>query len=166
LFMADGSDQPDDLIRCYRVMQDGWDCVFGSRFMRGSHTTHYPWLKLAINRLVNQTIRMMFWTSHNDMTNAFKLYRKHVIQACQPLRACHFNITIELSLGALIRGYSIARIPISWHGRTWGSTHLKLRDMGRRYLHTLLVMYSTRALVLDDIVVADERPQTPQKDPE
>lgn len=161
IVMADLSDSPDDVVRCYRKLEEGYDCVFGSRFIKGSSVTHYPRLKLYVNRLVSVLIRAMFMTSHNDLTNAFKMYRRHVIESITPLHAAHFNITIEMSLSALIRRYRIATIPISWQGRTWGSSNLRLRQMGRRYLATLLKIWFERLLILDDLMQesSDAQPQ-------
>lgn len=156
IVMSDRSDNPVDVVRCYRKIEEGYDCVFGSRFLRESNVTHYPKFKLLCNRIVNYAIKVMFFTRHNDMTNAFKVYRRHVIQAIQPLHACHFNITIELSLSCLIRRYRIATIPISWSGRTWGSSNLHLRAMGRRYLATLLMIWCQRLLILDDTLQDSE----------
>jgi dolichol-phosphate mannosyltransferase len=152
VFMADLSDDPDDVVRYYRKILEGYDCVFGSRFVKGSNTQSYPWLKLIVNRLVNHAIRVIFWTRFNDLTNAFKAYRREVIDECGPYRACHFNITLELSLSALIRNYEIAQIPISWHGRKWGRSNLRLREMGRKYLCTLLMLLFQRMLIQDDVV--------------
>ncbi len=152
IVMADKSDHPADVVRCYRKLEEGYDCVFGSRFMPGSRVTHYPRVKLIANRIVNQMIRAMFLTRHNDMTNAFKVFRRHAIESIQPLHACHFNITIELSLSCLIRKFRIATIPISWSGRTWGSSNLRFRAMGRRYLATLLMIWCQRLLILDDTI--------------
>lgn len=151
-YMADRSDHPQDAVKCYRKIAEGYDCVFGSRFIRGSHVTNYPRLKLVVNRIVNKLIQWAFWTSHNDLTNAFKAYRTYVIRECGPYRACHFNITIELSLSALIRNYDIAIVPIDWQGREWGSSNLRLREMGRRYLSTLLQVFFTKILIRDDIL--------------
>lgn len=117
--MADLSDSPKDAVQCYRKIEQGYDCAFGSRFIKGSKVTAYPPVKLVANRIVNKMIQILFWTRHNDLTNAFKLYRRHVIESIKPLHAAHFNITIELSLSALIRHYRIAMLPISWSGRTW-----------------------------------------------
>lgn len=152
LVMADLSDDPEDVVRCYRKIEEGYDCVFGSRFIPGSSVTNYPPIKLVVNRLVNRMMQIMFMTKHNDLTNAFKVYRDHVIRAILPLQASHFNITIELSLSALIRRYKIASLPISWNGRTWGQSNLKLRSMGRRYLATLLSIWFERLLILDDLI--------------
>src|SRR5262249_41022785 len=104
------------------------------------------------NRIVNRCIQLVFWTSFNDLTNAFKAYRTAVIRDCGPYRACHFNLTLEMSLGALIREYQIAQIPIRWYRRTWGSSKLKLREMARRYLSTLLMMLFQRHLIADDLL--------------
>ncbi len=150
--MADLSDSPGDVVACYRKIEEGYDCAFGSRFIKGSRVSHYPRLKLVFNRMGNAVIRLMFMTRHNDLTNAFKVYRRRVIEDISPLHACHFNITIEMSLSALIRGYRIATIPITWSGRTWGQSKLRLREMGRRYLATLLMIWFERILILDDLL--------------
>ncbi len=150
--MADRSDWPEDVVRCYRLIEQGYDCVFGSRFMRGSRTTGYPRVKYIANRVGNKVIQAMFLTRHNDLTNAFKMYRRDVIESITPLHAAHFNITIEMSLSALIRGYRIAMVPIHWSGRTWGSSKLRLREMGRRYLCTLIKIWCERILIQDDVM--------------
>ncbi len=152
VYMADLSDSTDDVVAYYRKIREGYDCVFGSRFIKGSEVQNYPPVKLLVNRIVNRCIQFMFWTRFNDLTNAFKAYRTAVIRDCGPYRACHFNLTLEMSLGALIRDYHIAQIPIRWYGRTWGSSNLKLGEMGRRYLSTLLMMFFQRHLIADDLL--------------
>ena len=152
VYMADLSDSPEDVVAYYRKIREGYDCVFGSRFIKGSEVQNYPPVKLFVNRIVNRCIQFMFWTRFNDLTNAFKAYRTAVIRDCGPYRACHFNLTLEMSLGALIRDYHIAQIPIRWYGRTWGSSNLKLGEMGRRYLSTLLMMFFQRYLIADDLL--------------
>jgi len=158
--MADLSDDPQDVIAYYRKICEGYDCVYGSRFIKGSHVENYPWFKLCVNRVVNTAIRFLFRAPFNDLTNAFKAYRTSVLRECGPFKACHFNITLELSLSALIRNYKITQIPINWYGRTWGSSNLRLTEMGRRYLCTVLMFFCQRVLIKDDIVedqLANER---------
>lgn len=152
IYMADESDHPEDVVAYYNKLQEGYDCVYGSRFMRGSEVDKYPIVKLIVNRIVNRCIQLMFWTRFNDLTNAFKAYRMEVIDDCGPYHASHFNITLEMSLGALIRRYHIAQIPIRWSGRTWGSSNLRLAEMGRRYLSTVLTIFFQRYLIGDDVL--------------
>lgn len=152
LYMADASDNPADVVLYYNEICNGYDCVFGSRFIKGSKVSNYPSVKLLVNRLVNTMLRLLFWTRFNDLSNSFKAYRSYVLRECGPFRASHFNITIELSLSAIIRNYNILQVPISWQGRTWGSSNLHLREMGRRYLSTLIKIYFEKTLIRDDII--------------
>jgi len=138
IVMAEGSDAPEDLVKCYNKLAEGYDCVFGSRFIDGSEVIDYPVHKLVLNRLANLFIRVLFGQRFNDFTNAFKLYRREVIAGLQPILSHHFNLTVELPLKALIRGYSFAVVPISWKNRKAGISKLNIREMGSRYLFIVL----------------------------
>jgi len=152
IYMGDRSDDAADVVSYYRKLEEGYDCVYGSRFIAGSKVEGYPTTKLILNRIVNKSIQLLFWTRFNDLTNAFKAYRAEVLRDCGPFTACHFNITIEMSLGVLIRRYYIAQIPVNWSGRTWGSSKLSVFKMGRRYLSTLLMLFFQRILISDDLL--------------
>jgi dolichol-phosphate mannosyltransferase len=141
VMMADESDDCRDVIRYWQVLNEGWECVFGSRFMPGGGTIDYPRLKLLLNRLVNFGIRVLFGVPLNDTTNAFKAYRRTVIEGCRPLIAPHFNLTVELPLKSIVRGYSWAVIPITWRNRRTGEAKLKLKEMGSRYLFIVLYVW-------------------------
>jgi dolichol-phosphate mannosyltransferase len=138
VMMGDLSDSPADLVRFYHKMQEGYDCVFGSRFIRGGKTYDYPMLKLMINRLANTIVQVALGLRYNDATNAFKLYRKETITGLKPFLAHHFNLTLELPLKAIVRGYSYAVLPNSWTNRKTGISKLKIREMGSRYFFILL----------------------------
>lgn len=150
IVMADGSDAPDDLIKCYRLLADGYDCVFGSRFIAGGRVIDYPVHKLFLNRMANTFIRILFRQRFNDFTNAFKLYRREVIAGLQPILSHHFNLTVELPLKAIIRGYNFAVVPISWRNRKVGVSKLKLREMGSRYLFIVLYCFIEKQLSRGD----------------
>jgi dolichol-phosphate mannosyltransferase len=133
IMMADESDDCRDVVRYWKILNEGWDCVFGSRFMPGGGVIDYPWLKLRINRLANLFIRLLFRISLNDTTNAFKAYRRSALDGCRPLLAAHFNLTVEIPLKAIVRGYSWTVVPITWRNRCTGTAKLKIKEMGSRY---------------------------------
>jgi len=133
IMMADASDSPEDAVRYWRLLNDGWECVFGSRFVKGGRVEDYPRLKLLVNRLANLLVRIGFNIPLNDTTNAFKAYRRTVIDGCRPFLAPHFNLTVELPLKAIVRGYTWTVIPISWQNRKYGEAKLKIKEMGSRY---------------------------------
>ena len=131
----------NERVRYHRLLEEGYDCAFGSRFMRGSIIRDYPPFKLVLNRMVNFGIRMLFRHGYNDTTNAFKAYRREVIETIQPLLSNHFNLTVELPLKAVVRGHSYGIVPISWTNRTAGSSKLGLKEMGSQYLFIILYVF-------------------------
>ena len=153
--MADASDDPADVVAYYRILRDEAECVFGSRFISGSELIDYPRFKLVINRLVNLVIRMLFHVPCNDFTNAFKGFRRYVIDGCRPLVSPHFNLTIELPLKAITRGYTFKVVPISWRNREAGVSQLLLKEQGSRYLFTLLSVWFEWLLVRQDYLRRD-----------
>ncbi len=144
IMMADESDDCRDVVRYWNLLNEGWDAVFGSRFVKGGGVIDYPWLKLRVNRIANLFIRMMFGIRLNDTTNAFKAYRATVIEGCRPLLSPHFNLTVELPLKTIVRDYTWTVIPITWRNRHSGSTKLKMKEMGSRYLFICLYIWLER----------------------
>lgn len=141
IMMADESDDSRDVVRYWRELESGYDCVFGSRFIKGGGTIDYPWVKLVLNRMANKFLQMLFNIRLNDTTNAFKAYRREVIEGCRPLISPHFNLTVELPLKAIVRGYSWTVIPITWKNRRSGVAKLKIKEMGSRYLFICLYVW-------------------------
>jgi dolichol-phosphate mannosyltransferase len=150
IVMADGSDDPRDVVLYYRVLEAGYDCAFGSRFMPGAVVRDYPRLKRYINRLVNTGIRVIFRHGYNDTTNAFKAYRREVIEQLHPLISPHFNLTVEMPLKAITRGFSYAIVPTSWTNRSTGESKLALQEMGSRYLFIVLYVFLEHHLTRGD----------------
>ena len=152
IVMADGSDSAQDVVKYYRELQEGYDCVFGSRFVRDAYVVDYPSHKLIINRMANRFIQILFGLPYNDTTNAFKLYRREVIQGISPLISHHFNLTVEIPLKAIVRGYTYSIVPITWKNRKSGMSKLKIREMGSRYLFIVLSILLERWLSRGDYV--------------
>jgi dolichol-phosphate mannosyltransferase len=150
IVMADGSDSPEDVVSYYRVLAAGHECAFGSRFVPGARVIDYPRTKLILNRIVNAGIRVLFRHGYNDTTNAFKAYRREVIETLQPLLSNQFNLTVELPLKAVARGHEFEVIPISWTNRATGASKLKLQEMGSRYLFIVLYVLLERHLSKGD----------------
>lgn len=157
IMMADGSDSPKDLITFYETMlNEKVDCVFGSRFDRGGSISGYPKLKYLLNRLANHLVRIVFNIGYNDCTNAFKLYSRRAIDGIQPLLSPHFNLTLEMPLKAIVRGYSFRVIPNSWANRKYGASKLKIKEMGSRYFFIFLYCLIEKYFSKGDYMKAGE----------
>lgn len=141
IMMADCSDDPADAVKYWQILQGGRECAFGSRFVKGGRVFDYPRVKLLVNRLANFFIRVMFAIPLNDTTNAFKAYRRTVIDGCRPFLSPHFNLTVEIPLKAIVRGYSWTVVPISWRNRRHGEAKLKIKEMGSRYFFICMYVW-------------------------
>jgi len=150
IVMADASDDPEDVVKFLHELDSGYDCVFGSRFMKGGKIYDYPGLKLVVNRLANLFIRVVFGMKYNDTTNAFKMYRRETIRGLGPFLSHHFNLTVELPLKAIVRGYSYSILPNSWRNRKTGESKLKIKEMGSRYLFIVLYCLMEKWLSVGD----------------
>ena len=148
--MGDMSDDPLDLVKFYRKIEQGYDCVFGSRFKKGGRTINYPFLKYILNRITNNLIRILFGIKYNDVTNAFKMYRKDTLEGLTPFLSHHFNITVELPLKAIIRGYKYAVIPNSWVNRKDGKSKFRIKEMGSRYFFIIIYCFIEKWLSRGD----------------
>ena len=138
IVMADASDDPRDVVMYWKELNSGYHAVFGSRFIKGGGVVDYPWVKKVLNRAANGFLQLMFRHGLNDTTNAFKAYRRTAIEGCKPFLAPHFNLTVELPLKTIIRGYSWSIVPITWRNRKTGESKLKIKEMGSRYLFIAL----------------------------
>jgi dolichol-phosphate mannosyltransferase len=164
--MADASDEPTDVVEYYRILRDRAECAFGSRWIRGANRSGYPGFKLGINRATNTLIRLMFGLRYNDATNAFKGYRRCVIDGCRPFVSRHFNLTIEMPLKAITRGYTYEVIPIAWNNRAIGASSLVLKEQGSRYLFVLLSVWFEWLLVRHDYRRPSSESFSPWRDEE
>jgi dolichol-phosphate mannosyltransferase len=165
IVMADDSDDPDDVVRYWYVLRDRADCAFGSRFIAGGAARDYPWPKLVLNRMANTFIRWLFRLPYNDVTNAFKGYRASVVAGCRPFLSPHFNLTVELPLKAIARGYTYEVLPIGWRNRTEGRSSFHIREMGSRYMYIILVVWLERLLTRGDYRRQPDQPFTPWPSP-
>jgi dolichol-phosphate mannosyltransferase len=159
IFMGDGSDSADDLVSFYRILvQKNYDAVFGSRFIPGGKTIDYPLLKLILNRLANNMIRLLFGLKYNDVTNAFKLYRAETIKGLKPFLSSHFNLTVELPLKVIARGYSYTWLPNQWTNRKKGESKLRIKEMGSRYIFIILYCFLEKYLTRGDYLKDKNQP--------
>ena len=148
IMMADFSDDIEDLKKYIDYIErDNLDAVFGSRFIEGSKIYDYPKKKLILNRIFNNIVKILFWNSYNDYTNAFKIYRLSVLKSFQPFVSESFNIFLEIPLKIISRKYSYKIIPISWKNRNTGKAKFNIKELRSKYLFTLFYCFIEKILL-------------------
>jgi len=145
---ADGADAPKDVLRYFQLISDGHDCAFGNRFDPKASVTGYPPFKRVVNRMANWFLSKFAKSGkYRDFTNGFKCYRRHVIDDMQPLVSGQFNITIEMSLKAVLAGYKFAVVPNDWKQRDAGTSNFNVLRQFPPYFATLVYCLSRRYLL-------------------
>lgn len=149
IMMSDGSDDLDDLKKYYEAISqnESIDAVFGSRFIEGSKVYNYPIKKLILNRIFNRMVSIIFFSRFNDYTNAFKIYKKESLIKVMPIVSESFNVFLELPLKILVRKMSFKVIPISWTNRKIGKSKFVIKELGSKYLFTLLYCWLEKVLL-------------------
>lgn len=148
IFMADKSDNLDDLITYYNnISTKNLDAVFGSRFLKGSKVKGYPVIKLFLNRIFNFIVKIFLMSNYNDFTNAFKIYKREMLISFAPLISEDFNIFLELPMKTISRFYKFTVIPISWDGRIKGTSNFYIKELGSKYFFTLLYCFFEKILL-------------------
>ena len=148
IMMADQSDDINDLINYNNLInKENYDAILGSRFLKKSKVTKYPFQKLILNRLFNYFVSLIFWNTYNDYTNAFKIYKKQTLVEISPLISESFNIFLEIPLKIISRNYKYKIIPINWIGRTKGESKFKIKELGSKYLFTLIYCFIEKNLL-------------------
>jgi dolichol-phosphate mannosyltransferase len=148
IVMADRSDDINDLIKYNELMNSGnYDAILGSRFLKDSKVAEYPIRKLILNRIFNFFVGLIFWNKYNDYTNAFKIYKKKSLLEIKPLISESFNIFLEIPLKIISRKYKYKIIAINWMGRKKGDSKFKIRELGSKYLFTLIYCFIEKNLL-------------------
>ncbi len=148
IMMADLSDDIYDLKKYNSLMDEkNLDAVLGSRFLKDSKVTGYPLQKLILNRIFNFFVSLIFWNKYNDYTNAFKIYKKDVLQTMMPFVSESFNIFLEIPLKIISRNYTYEITSISWYGRKKGKAKFRIKELRSKYLFTLLYCFLEKILL-------------------
>ena len=140
--MADESDDCRDVVRYWNLLNQGWDAVFGSRFMKGGGVIDYPWVKLWVNRLANLFIRLLFRIPANDITNAFKAYRREILEQVPLYGELHRFIPALASW----HGASIVEVPIRNGNRERGVSHYGISRTFRVFFDLITIRFLLKYL--------------------
>ncbi len=124
--MADGSDDPRDYGRILEAFENGADIVCPSRYRRGGRRIGGPRLAGMLSRLAGLSLHLAGALPVTDATNAFKGYRRRVIDAIPLEGNGGFAYTLELVTKAHAAGCRFDEFPTTWRGRIAGQSNFRL----------------------------------------
>jgi len=127
---ADFSHNPDDLERLYLACaQEGFDMSVGSRYCKGGHVKNWPFTRWLMSYFASLYVRIILWINIKDTTAGFKCYTRKVLQTID-LDKIHFvgyAFQIEMKYTALLHGFRIKEVPITFIDRQFGQSKMSMR---------------------------------------
>ena len=135
VMMADSSDKLDVVDSMCEMMENGYDLVCGSRYMKGGKQNGGPLLKGLFSRMAGLSLHILTKIPTHDCTNSFKLYRRTMLQNINIESQGGFEIGLEILVKAYVRGYKIGEVPSEWFDREEGESNFHMWKWMPSYLH-------------------------------
>ena len=143
--MADLSDDLAKVDRMYDLINEGYDIVCGSRYMKGGKQIGGPVLKKFLSSMAGLTLHTLINIPVHDITNSFKMYRKEVLDDIKVESTGGFELGMEIVIKAFFKGYKITEVPSVWRDRTAGKSKFKLFKWLPKYIYWYWYAIKTRA---------------------
>lgn len=132
---ADGSHAPEDLERLLDALRSA-DVVIGSRYVPGGRVVNWPRRRQLLSRAANEYAKLALGTRINDITAGFRAYRRDVLEtiALDEIVSRGYCFQIDLAWRAVLAGFTVAEVPITFTERALGSSKMTADVMAEAFL--------------------------------
>lgn len=136
--MADLCDEPKTINKMYDAITTGkWDIVCGSRYMLKGGKKGGPLIQGIFSRIVGKSLNFLIKIPTSDISNAFKMYRKNLINKLE-INPGGVEFSMDITLQLYSKGARITEVPTFWTGRTMGQSKFKLLKRAPKYISLYL----------------------------
>lgn len=132
--MADLSDDLAKVDEMFNKVNQGYDIVCGSRYMKAGRQIGGRWFKKFLSRMAGISLHYLTGIPTHDITNSFKMYTKKVLNDITIESTGGFEVGMEIVLKAHFKGYKIAEVPSIWRDRSAGQSRFLLWKWLPKYL--------------------------------
>lgn len=132
--MADLADEISIVDEMFQKINEGYDLVCGSRYMKGGKQIGGPLLKKTLSRLAGLSLYHLTGLPTRDATNSFKMYTRGLLNDISIESSGGFELGMEIVVKAYKKGYKITEVPTVWSDRTTGGSKFKMWAWLPRYL--------------------------------
>lgn len=131
--MGDLADDCETYGKIIKEIENGYDIVFGSRYMPGGSRGNLDKLKAFLSSWGTKLAVILFGVPVHDVTNAFRGFKKNVFERMK-LNSSGFSISPEFAIKAHLAGYKLGEVPTVYTNRVEGVSNFKLYQMTRSYI--------------------------------
>lgn len=134
VMMGDLSDDLTIVDEMFKKINQGYDIVCGSRYIKGGKQVGGFWFKKLLSRLAGLSLHYLTGVPTHDVTNNFKMYTKTVLNDIEIESNGGFELGMEIITKAFMKGYMITEVPSVWRDRTAGNSKFKFWNWLPKYL--------------------------------
>ena len=135
VMMADSSDKLEAVDLMRKKMEQGFDIVCGSRYVKDGQQINSPAFKGFLSKYAGLSLHLLCKIPTHDITNSFKMYRRSILPNIKIESTGGFEIGMEITVKAYIKGYKIAEIPSIWIEHNNRKSNFKLWRWLPKYLY-------------------------------
>lgn len=133
--MADLSDDLSKVPQMLGMIDNGYDLVCGSRYIKGGKQIGGPWFKSMLSHLAGVSLHLLTRIPTHDVTNSFKLYSVKVLKAIEIESNGGFELGMEITIKSYLKGFKIGEVPTCWTDRVFGESNFKLWKWLPKYIY-------------------------------
>jgi glycosyltransferase involved in cell wall biosynthesis len=142
--MADGSDDPAQIVPLARLVERGVVVAAASRYAPGGQQVGGPWLKGMLSRSAGRSLYLFARIGTRDATNSYKAYDRAFVRAVGIDSRHGFEIGLELTAKARRLRLPVAEIPTIWLDRDAGVSNFKVWAWIPKYLRWYRLAFGPR----------------------
>ena len=131
--MGDRSDDSTTYGHIVTKIIEGYDMVFGSRYMSGGSRGSLDAIKAFLSSNGTKLAQLFFGVPVHDITNAFRGFRKEVFQRIV-IESNDFAISPEFAVKAHLAGFRLGEVPTIYTRRFEGASSFKIIKMSLAYI--------------------------------
>lgn len=121
-----GSHQPSEIPFFMEKLEEGYDCVWGSRFIQGGGLEKDPLYRKILSRGGTILSNLVLHTSLKDMTSGFEAFRREVLESMDLDKMLSKGHIYQTEMRYYCRNYKTVEVPIHYIA---GGSSLKLKSV-------------------------------------
>ena len=134
---ADYSHNPREIPKLIESMMSS-DLVVGSRYCSGGNIVNWSIIRLTISKIANLITKFRIKAKISDYTSGMRCYSMRLLRSViKDLHSQTYEIQIETIRLAVLRGFKIKEVPITFINRKKGKSKLTLNEI-RQFLSYIL----------------------------
>ena len=139
-FSPDGNENPEDILKMFNHLNEGYDIVIASRFMKGARCDEDDKL-IKTRKFGNRTFtiiaNLLFKGKLTDSINGFRGIKKEAFEKINP-DAHHFGIEFQISIRAMKNKMKVFEFPTIERERSGGESTARSLKVGYQFIGLLI----------------------------